>query len=203
MKCVLRGLHGGSFFFDVVQRNIPPCMHAGSFFFDVTRCNIPLLRFLALGACAGCGPRLCENGFTGAYIIRRVSQSFQHSSSSPPLDHLLQIPAWGLYRGLYEMGAYAFLGVYRDSSGMQFDNLSDAGNGMLAVWGIFIVEAFLFMILGWYFEQVRVCCGQPRTHLSSLAQHVAKKQLLLYSGSIWRSMIVNHCTRALLKEVVH
>lgn len=58
------------------------------------------------------------------------------------------IPAWSLYRGLYEMGAYAFQGVYTNQPGMQFSNLSDKGNGMLATWGIFLVEAVVFMVLG-------------------------------------------------------
>mmetsp|Transcript_33634 Transcript_33634/g.74460 ORF Transcript_33634/g.74460 Transcript_33634/m.74460 type:complete len:1035 (+) Transcript_33634:121-3225(+) len=64
------------------------------------------------------------------------------------------VPAWSLYRGLFEMGQYAFLGVYRNEPGMQFSDLSDAKNGMLATWGIFLVEWPIFMLLGWYFEQV-------------------------------------------------
>ena len=64
------------------------------------------------------------------------------------------VPAWSLYRGLYEMGAYCFLGVYRNQPGMQFSNLKDPGNGMVTCWAIFIVEWAIFMVLGWYFEQV-------------------------------------------------
>lgn len=64
------------------------------------------------------------------------------------------IPAFSLYRGLYEIGQYCFLGVYRNQPGMQFNNLRDPGNGMISVWAIFIVEWALFMVLGWYFEQV-------------------------------------------------
>lgn len=64
------------------------------------------------------------------------------------------VPAWALYRGLYEQAQYTFLGVYRDELGMQFANLSDKGNGMAATWGIFAVEWALFLCLGWYFEQV-------------------------------------------------
>ena len=52
------------------------------------------------------------------------------------------------------MGAYAFRGVYTNTDVMQWSNLHDQGNGMLAVWGIFVVEAAVFMILGWYLEQV-------------------------------------------------
>ncbi len=52
------------------------------------------------------------------------------------------------------MGAYTFLGVYTQRPGMQFSDLSDADNGMAATWGIFAVEWVLFMMLGWYLEQV-------------------------------------------------
>ncbi|GIL71728.1 hypothetical protein Vretimale_837 [Volvox reticuliferus] len=64
------------------------------------------------------------------------------------------IPAFALYRGLWEMSQYAFLGVYQNSVGLNFSRLSDGGCGMLATWGIFVVEWAIFMILGWYFEQV-------------------------------------------------
>lgn len=64
------------------------------------------------------------------------------------------VPAWSLYRGLYEMSAYTFRGVYMDTKGMQFDNLHDQGNGMLATWGIMAVEWVIFLVLGLYFEQV-------------------------------------------------
>ncbi|GIL45991.1 hypothetical protein Vafri_3095 [Volvox africanus] len=64
------------------------------------------------------------------------------------------IPAFALYRGLWEMAQYAFLGVYQDSVGLNFSRLSDEGCGMRATWGIFVVEWAIFMVLGWYFEQV-------------------------------------------------
>jgi hypothetical protein len=54
------------------------------------------------------------------------------------------------------MSAYTFLGVYRGTRGLQFANLGEEGNGMLATWGIFVVEWALFLLLGLYFEQV---CG--------------------------------------------
>lgn len=58
------------------------------------------------------------------------------------------------HRGLYEQAEYTFLGVYRNTLGMKFTNLSDAGNGMRGTWGIFVVEWVIFMVLGWYLEQV-------------------------------------------------
>lgn len=74
------------------------------------------------------------------------------------------VPAWSLYRGLYEMGAYAFLGVYTNTKGLQWKDLSDSGNGMLATWGIFLVEAVVFMLLGWYLEQVLSSGNGIRRH---------------------------------------
>ena len=45
--------------------------------------------------------------------------------------------------------------MYRgEPKGLQFSNLSDAGNGIPAVWIIFIIEWPLFMLLAWYLEQV-------------------------------------------------
>lgn len=63
------------------------------------------------------------------------------------------VPCWALYRGLYEMGEYAFLGTYRNTKGMTFANLGDKGNGMLVVWAILLIEWPIFMILAWYLEQ--------------------------------------------------
>ncbi|EFJ52407.1 hypothetical protein VOLCADRAFT_79211 [Volvox carteri f. nagariensis] len=64
------------------------------------------------------------------------------------------VPAFALYRGLWEMSQYAFLGVYQGSRGLDFARLSDEGCGMRATWGIFVVEWAIFMVLGWYLEQV-------------------------------------------------
>ncbi|GFR42637.1 hypothetical protein Agub_g3573 [Astrephomene gubernaculifera] len=64
------------------------------------------------------------------------------------------IPAFALYRGLWEMAEYSFLAVYRSESGLVFNKLRDSGCGMRATWGIFVVEWAVFMLLGWYLEQV-------------------------------------------------
>ncbi|KAG2490617.1 hypothetical protein HYH03_011009 [Edaphochlamys debaryana] len=64
------------------------------------------------------------------------------------------IPAFALYRGIWEMAEYAFIGSYMKSPGLTWAKLGDPGNGMGAVWGILAVEWFVFMGLGWYLEQV-------------------------------------------------
>lgn len=57
-------------------------------------------------------------------------------------------------RGLYELGQYSFLGVYKGSKGLTFSKFSDKGCGMSAVLIILTLEWFLFMGLAYYLEQV-------------------------------------------------
>ncbi|KAL6775733.1 ABCA3A [Auxenochlorella protothecoides x Auxenochlorella symbiontica] len=64
------------------------------------------------------------------------------------------VPGWALFRGLWEMGTYAFRGAYKNSGGMTWSSLSDPGNGSTAVLIIFAVEWVVFLVLAWYFEQV-------------------------------------------------
>eukprot|EP01023_Acetabularia_acetabulum_P005392 TRINITY_DN12195_c0_g1_i1.p1 TRINITY_DN12195_c0_g1~~TRINITY_DN12195_c0_g1_i1.p1 ORF type:complete len:655 (+),score=81.99 TRINITY_DN12195_c0_g1_i1:604-2568(+) len=64
------------------------------------------------------------------------------------------VPQFGAYRGLYEFSEYSFLGTYKNSNGLEFENLSDDRNGMTRVWIYFIVEWFVFMVLAWYLQQV-------------------------------------------------
>ncbi len=52
------------------------------------------------------------------------------------------------------MAEYAFLGVYRNEAGLTWARLKDPGCGMRATWGIFAVEWAVFLVLGWYLEQV-------------------------------------------------
>lgn len=52
------------------------------------------------------------------------------------------------------MTEYTFVGNYRGTSGLNWTTLTEPQNGMRAVWGIFVVESIIFIILGLYFEQV-------------------------------------------------
>ncbi len=89
-----------------------------------------------------------------------------------------------MLRGQYEIGQYAFLGVYRNLPGMSFSNLKDSGCGMLAVWAIFLVEWPLFMVLGWYFEQViSTGNGIKRHPLFFLDYFMKKKDAVVSHGS--------------------
>ncbi|KAF6264708.1 hypothetical protein COO60DRAFT_1482014 [Scenedesmus sp. NREL 46B-D3] len=74
------------------------------------------------------------------------------------------VPSFALFRGLFEMGEYAFLAVYRNSYGMAFSNLRDAGNGMTTAWLILGVEWVVFMAAAWYLEQVFASGTGNRRH---------------------------------------
>ncbi|WIA37022.1 hypothetical protein OEZ86_014006 [Tetradesmus obliquus] len=74
------------------------------------------------------------------------------------------VPSFALFRGLFELGEYAFLAVYRNSYGMSFASLSDPGNGMTTAWLILGVEWLLFMGLAWYLEQVFASGTGNRRH---------------------------------------
>ena len=64
------------------------------------------------------------------------------------------VPVVGLYRSLYELGAYAFIGAYKNGVGMTFSSLSDSDNGMLEVWIIWLILWPILMALNYYLDQV-------------------------------------------------
>ena len=64
------------------------------------------------------------------------------------------IPAFSLYRGLYELAQYAFEGAYKESDGMLWENLSDEANGLSTVMWILILEWPIFMGLSLYLDKV-------------------------------------------------
>ena len=76
------------------------------------------------------------------------------------------VPAFSLFRGLYEFSSYSFMAAYQGTMGMTFAKFSDEGNGMVEVILILLFEFPVFMGLAWYLEQV---LGQVRA-LSSYAR---------------------------------
>jgi hypothetical protein len=73
-------------------------------------------------------------------------------------------PPFALYRGLFELGEYAFLGVYRGGSGMTWRTLQEPKNGMREAWVILAIEWAVFMVLAWYLEQVMSAGTGNRRH---------------------------------------
>ena len=65
------------------------------------------------------------------------------------------VPGFALYRGVYELSAYAQLAsATQQGTGLAFSNLGDEGNGMVAAWVILLAEWPVFMLAALYLEQV-------------------------------------------------
>ncbi|KAK1298427.1 ABC transporter A family member 7 [Acorus calamus] len=64
------------------------------------------------------------------------------------------IPAFSLYRGLYEFSDYAFTGNYMGTSGMRWSDLSNSANGMREVLVIMFIEWLLLLPLAYYIDQL-------------------------------------------------
>lgn len=90
------------------------------------------------------------------------------------------IPAFSLYRGLYEFGQYAFKGNYMGTSGMTWSDLNDGENGMAEVLIIIIIEWSLFLSLAYFLDQLASSGGDFRREFCN---HFLKKKLALASTS--------------------
>ncbi|KAM0898330.1 hypothetical protein ACQ4PT_022002 [Festuca glaucescens] len=72
---------------------------------------------------------------------------------------------FSLYRGLYELGQYAFSGSATGSSGMMWGNLKDPVNGMCDILIIMTVEWALLLELAFYLDQMSSVGGSVRNPL--------------------------------------
>uniref|UniRef100_A0A0E0ERC5 ABC transporter domain-containing protein n=1 Tax=Oryza meridionalis TaxID=40149 RepID=A0A0E0ERC5_9ORYZ len=72
------------------------------------------------------------------------------------------VPGFSLYRGLYELGQYAFSGSAMGASGMTWRNLRDPINGMCGIFIIMTVEWALLLMLAFYLDQVSPVGGGVR-----------------------------------------
>ncbi|CAD7698561.1 unnamed protein product [Ostreobium quekettii] len=64
------------------------------------------------------------------------------------------IPAFGAYRGWYELGQHSFRAAFRNSDGLSWSSFTDDNNDMDFVMILFVAEWPLFMIAAWYIEQI-------------------------------------------------
>lgn len=69
-------------------------------------------------------------------------------------DLLQLLPAFGLFRGLYELSQYAFLADRTGGTGLTWEKLLDPGCGMLQIWMYFLLQWLLLPVLALYIEQV-------------------------------------------------
>jgi len=96
-------------------------------------------------------------------------------------------PGFSLFRGLYELGQYSFLGDYMGSHGMRWSNLSDSMNGMGEVLIIMAVEWLIVLPVAFCIDQVASSgSGVKKNPLFFL--HSFKKRQESYSGSWQRRL---------------
>lgn len=63
------------------------------------------------------------------------------------------LPAFSLYRGLYELSQYSFSGDYMGTHGMQWTDLSDHLNGMKDVLIIIVAEWLILLPFAYYIDR--------------------------------------------------
>ncbi|KAL2614026.1 hypothetical protein R1flu_025718 [Riccia fluitans] len=69
------------------------------------------------------------------------------------------LPAFSLYRGLYEIQDYATMANTLGIRGMQWENLNEEKNGLKTVFVIQSVEWFVFLVIAVYLDQVMLASG--------------------------------------------
>ncbi|KAH9623722.1 hypothetical protein KSS87_006304 [Heliosperma pusillum] len=62
-------------------------------------------------------------------------------------------PGFSLFRGLYELGQYSYIGALMNTDGMRWKNLSDSENGMKEVLIIMFLEWLLLLPVAFYIDQ--------------------------------------------------
>ena len=86
------------------------------------------------------------------------------------------VPGFSLYRGLYELGQYAFSGNAMGATGMMWENLKDPINGMRDILIVMTVEWALMLVLAFYLDQVSSIggsVGNPILFFTSLQKKKA------------------------------
>ncbi len=69
-------------------------------------------------------------------------------------DVMQLIPAFSLFRGLYELAQYAFLADRNGGQGLTWNKMLDPDCGMAQVWFYILVEWALFPLVAFWLEQV-------------------------------------------------
>ncbi|KAM0933469.1 putative ABC-type sulfate transporter [Dioscorea sansibarensis] len=90
-------------------------------------------------------------GFVGGYLL----PSFIQDTSFPKkwLIVMELLPAFSLYRGLYELSQYSFSGDYMGTHGMRWNDLSDDLNGMKDVLIIIVIEWLILLPFAYYIDK--------------------------------------------------
>ncbi|XP_010689557.2 ABC transporter A family member 7 [Beta vulgaris subsp. vulgaris] len=91
-------------------------------------------------------------GLLGGFLF----QNFVQDTSFPRgwIIAMELYPGFSLYRGLYELGQYSFLGDSMGTHGMRWENLGDGMNGMKEIMIIMFVEWLIVLPIAFYVDQV-------------------------------------------------
>ncbi|XP_035816872.1 ABC transporter A family member 7 isoform X5 [Zea mays] len=100
------------------------------------------------------------SGLLGAFLFR----FFVEDKTFPYGWTLVMeiVPGFSLYRGLYELGQYAFSGSSIGTTGMTWRSLKDPLNGMRDVMIVMSVEWAVLLILAFYLDQTSLLGGGVR-----------------------------------------
>ncbi|KAF7072091.1 hypothetical protein CFC21_112353 [Triticum aestivum] len=131
------------------------------------------------------------SGLLGAFLLRFFIQD--NSFPNGWIVVMEIIPGFSLYRGLYELGQYAFTGTAMGTDGMTWSSLSDPVNGMRTVLIIMVVEWAILLPLAFYLDQVSLLGGGLRKRLLILLKCFKKRaaSFRLYSfGRLGSKVIV-------------
>ncbi|GFR42619.1 hypothetical protein Agub_g3550 [Astrephomene gubernaculifera] len=88
-------------------------------------------------------------GLIGELMLRTLMQERKGYLAAVEL-----VPGFALYRGLFEFSEYSIRSILGDSGGLTWAQLGEPGNGLRGAWALLAAEWPVFMLLGWYLEQV-------------------------------------------------
>lgn len=127
------------FFFTCINLQIALAFFVASFFSSVKMATVVGYMYVF------------GSGLLGAFLFR-----FFFEDKTFPYGWILVmeiVPGFSLYRGLYELGQYAFSGSSMGATGMTWRSMKDPLNGMRDVLTIMSVEWALLLILAFYLDQ--------------------------------------------------
>ncbi|XP_072983429.1 ABC transporter A family member 7-like [Typha latifolia] len=92
------------------------------------------------------------SGFLVGYLFRALVEDTSFSRYWVWI--LEMIPAFSLYRGLYEFSQYSFNGAYMATFGMRWNDLDDVANGLKEVMKIMAFEWLLLLPVAYYADKI-------------------------------------------------
>ncbi|TVU33005.1 hypothetical protein EJB05_24777 [Eragrostis curvula] len=121
------------------------------------------------------------SGLLGDFLFRLYVEDVFLSRSWITLMEL--VPAFSLYRIVYEFSQSVLLRNFIPSSGMQWIDLSDPKNGMTSVLTIMVLEWFLFLLVAFYLDRfgsfqngIRKAAAIFRSRLDGNSSQAAQNQ---------------------------